>query len=216
MRRAKYQILVCAACVLAAAAGASAQTVTAGVKAGAALSSVPNAGDVLDRISFEESVDVRAKLGIVAGGFVQIAFNERFSLQPEMLFVMKGVKLDLPADAGSITASLNYVELPLLARYTRALNDVLRGYIIAGPSFALKAGTSSTLDAVDQTADMNIDPAFGSRDIGVAFGGGLERDRFLLEARYTLGLTDIATDFIPHDDALRNRVFSVMVGIRLP
>src|ERR671912_2074357 len=115
MRLVKRSVLVCAACLLAA-GSAAAQTVSAGVKAGATLTSIPDAGQVFDQVSGEESVDVSAKLGLVAGGFVQFAFNDRFSLQPEMLFVMKGVKLDLPADAGSITASLNYLELPVLAR----------------------------------------------------------------------------------------------------
>ncbi len=49
-----------------------------------------------------------------------------------------------------------------------------------------------------------------------SFGGGIERDRFLLEARYTLGLTDMATDFYFHEDTLKNRAFSVMIGVRLP
>jgi hypothetical protein len=147
---------------------------------------------------------------------VQFSFNERFSFQPELLFVMKGVKLDLPADAGTVSASINYLEFPLLARYTTVLNDTLRGYIVAGPTFSLKAGTSSRFSGGGETEDLNIDPAFGSRDLGLAVGGGLERDRYLLEARYTFGLIDIATDIFPHSDSLRNRVFSVMIGIRLP
>jgi hypothetical protein len=216
MRRAKHHLIVAASCLLAAAGSASAQTVTAGVKAGVGLTSVPHAGDVLDQISTVESVDVKAKLGVVAGGFVEFSFNDRFSLQPELLFVMKGVKLDLPGDAGTVTGAINYLEFPLLGRYKRMLNDVLSGYIRAGPTFSVKAGTSSSFDSVDGTEDLNIDPAFKSRDLGLTIGGGLERSKLLLEARYTFGLTDIATDIYEHDQALRNRAFGVMVGIRLP
>lgn len=216
MRTALGRVVVCTACLVTAGGVASAQTVTAGVKAGIVLSSVPHAGEVVDRISQVKSVDVRSKLGLTGGGFVRFAFNDRFSFQPELLFVMKGVKLDLGANAGTVMASVNYLEFPLLARYNAPLNDVIMGYILAGPAFSVKAGTSAELDRPDTNMELNIDPAFGSRDFGLAFGGGLERDRYLLEARYTFGLADIATSIFAHEDSLKNRAFSVMVGIRLP
>ena len=77
------------------AASAAAQNVTAGVKGGFILNSIQNAGQVIDQISGYESVDVSAKTGLAGGGFVQFAFNERFSLQPEMRFVMKGVSREM-------------------------------------------------------------------------------------------------------------------------
>ena len=60
MRSVKRTALVCVACLMAA-AGAAAQSVTAGVKGGFALNSIPNAGQVIDQISGVESVDVSAK-----------------------------------------------------------------------------------------------------------------------------------------------------------
>jgi hypothetical protein len=215
MRTVKRTALVCAACLMAA-ASAAAQNVTAGVKAGFVLNSIPDAGQVIDQITGVESVDVSAKFGLTGGGFVQFAFNEGFSLQPEMLFVMKGVNLDLADNAGSASAKVNYLELPLFVRFDRTLNDTLRGFVMAGPSFGVKVGTGGTLDGVQGTSDFDIDPAIGSRDFGLAFAGGLEWEKFLVEARYVLGLTDIATDIYFHEDELRNRSFSIMVGLRLP
>ncbi len=147
---------------------------------------------------------------------MQFAFNDQFSLQPEMLFVMKGVNLDLEDNIGSATAKVNYLEFPIFLRFNRTLNDTVRGFVMAGPSFAVKVGTGGTLDGVQGTSDFDIDPAIGSRDFGLAFAGGLEWQKFLVEARYVLGLTDIATDIYFHEDALRNRSFSIMVGLRLP
>jgi hypothetical protein len=215
MRTAKRSILVCAVCLLTA-AGAAAQTVTAGVKAGAALTSIPNAGQVFDQISDAESVDVSAKFGLTLGGFVQFAFSDRFSLQPEMLFTMKGARLDLAENIGEVKVNINYLELPLLVRFNRMLNDVLRGYVMGGPALSIKMGTSASFEGSQAGTDLNIDPAITSRDFSLVFGGGLERERFLLEARYALGLSDMATDFYFHEDSLRNRAFSVLVGVRLP
>ena len=215
MRSVKRTALVSVVCLMAA-ASAAAQTVTAGVKGGFALNSIPNAGQVIDQISGVESVDVSAKSGLAGGGFVQFAFNEQFSLQPEMLFVMKGVNLDLADNAGDVTAKVNYLELPLFMRFNQSLNDTLRGFVMAGPAFSVKVGTGATLDGVTGTSDFDIDPAIGSRDFGLAFAGGLEWEKFLVEVRYVLGLTDIATDIYVHEDELRNRTFSIMVGLRLP
>jgi hypothetical protein len=215
MRTVKRTALVCAACLMAA-ASAAAQNVTAGVKGGFVLNSIPNAGQVIDQITEIESVDVTAKFGLTGGGYVQFAFNDEFSLQPEMQFVMKGVNLDLEDNLGSATAKVNYLEFPIFVRFNRTLNDTVRGFVMGGPAFAAKVGTGGTLDGVRGTLDFDIDPAIASRDVGLAFAGGLEWQKVLVEARYVLGLTDIATDIYDHDDALRNRSFSIMVGLRLP
>ena len=150
MRRVKRTALVCAACVMAA-ASAAAQNVTAGVKVGIVLNSIPNAGQVIDQISGIDSVDVSAKTGLIGGGFVQFAFNDRFSLQPEMMFVMKGVNLDLRDNLGTASAKVNYLEFPIFMRFNRSLNDTLRGFVMAGPSFGVKVGTGGTLDGVSGT-----------------------------------------------------------------
>ena len=219
MRRAKRTALVCGACLMVA-ASAAAQNVTAGVKVGFVLNSIPNAGQVIDQISGYESVDVSAKTGLVGGGFVQFAFNDNFSLQPEMMFVMKGVNLDLRDNLGTASASVNYLEFPIFMRFNRSLNDMLRGFVMAGPSFGVKVGTGGTLNgaqgAVEGSRDFDIDPAIESKDFGLAFAGGLEWQKFMIEARYVLGLTDIATDIYFHEDNLTNRSFSIMVGLRLP
>jgi hypothetical protein len=190
--------------------------VTAGVKAGAVLSSLPHAGEVIDQISKKKSVDVSTKLGLTGGGFVDFAFNDRFSFQPELLFVMKGVKLDLDANAGSVKAGINYLEFPLLARYTAALSGPLKGYVVAGPAVAVKWSTSADMDTGGNSVELDIDPAIGSRDLGLVFGGGLERDGYLIEARYTLGIIDVPTGIYSHENSLMNRAFSVMIGMRIP
>lgn len=216
MRTAMRHFLVGTACWFLTIGSAPAQTITAGVKAGVALTSVPNAGEVMDQISRTSSVDVSSKLGVTGGGFVQFAFNDRFSFQPELLLVMKGAKLDQAGNAGTVTSGVTYLEFPLLARFTAPVSQDLTAYVLAGPSFAVKAGTSAELDGPGQTVELNIDTAIGSRDFGLAFGGGLERGRYLIEARYTFGLIDIANSTYDHEDSLKNRVFAIMVGMRIP
>ena len=198
--------------VLAANAG-HAQTIQAGVKVGIDFSSLPNAGEVIDQIVKLPSTETSSKTGVLLGGFVTYPLADRLAFQPELLFVMKGVKLR-EGNGGTVTASLRYLEFPMLLKYSVATGGHT-GYLLVGPTFGVKAGTSAQLDGSSQTTDFNIDPAIRSFDAGLAFGAGVDYGRYLFEARYTQGLTDAGADVFPHADGLKNRVFAVLAGIRL-
>ena len=215
MRTVTRSFLICTVGVFVTVA-ASAQTITGGVRIGVDLTTIPSAGAVMDQISGAPSIDVTSKPGITGGGFVKIDFTERFAFQPELMFVMKGVELQQAAEGGTVTATVNYLEFPLLVRYTDYLSDEVRGYVLGGPTFAVKTGTSAELKAPDRTLDLNIDPAFRSRDLGVAAGLGLVYGRYVLDVRYTFGLTDVATEMYAHIDSLKNRVFAVSIGLTFP
>jgi Outer membrane protein beta-barrel domain len=189
-----------------------AQTVQAGVKVGVDFSSLPNAGEVIDQIVKLGSTETSSKVGAMFGGFVMFPITDRLAFQPELMFVMKGVKLS-EGSSGTVTAGLRYLEFPMLIRYAVAVGEH-KGYLLAGPTFGVKAGTSAQLDGPSQTTDVAIDGAIRSFDAGIAFAGGLEFGRYFLEGRYTQGLSDIATDAFPHAEALKNRVFAVLAGVR--
>jgi hypothetical protein len=210
----KNCVSACVTAVIVLAASAShAQTVQAGVKVGIDFSSLPNAGQVIDQIVKIPSTETSSKTGAVLGGFVMLPIRDRLAFQPELAFVMKGVKLN-EGNGGTVTASLSYLEFPMLIRYAMAM-DKHTGYVLVGPTFGVKASTSAKLDAPSQSTDFNIDPAIRTFDAGLAFAGGVEYNRYLFEARYTQGLTDVGTDVYPHADSVKNRVFSILAGIRL-
>jgi hypothetical protein len=194
---------------------ARAQTLTAGLKLGIDFSSLPKAGEVIDQIAGQQSSESSAKIGVLLGGFVTMPITDRWAFEPELQFVMKGVKLDESASGGggTFTASTRYLEFPLLIRYTITQGTYI-GYVLAGPTFAVKAGTSATLERPDRTAEVDIDPAIRTFDGGIAVGGGVEYRRYFFELRYTQGLSDVAADEFPHPDSLRNRVFAFAAGVR--
>jgi hypothetical protein len=210
--------LVLGACVLAPAV-AGAQDVSAGVKLGVDFTTLGNARELIDNVVGKTSVDSSSKVGVIGGGFVQFPIRDRLAFQPELLFVQKGVKLD-EIGGGSLSASLNYLEFPMLLRVTFPM-EKQNAYVLVGPSFGIKASTSATLDSAGQTKDENIDGSVRSADFGLALGLGVERNKYFLEIRYTLGLNDIATDLpgggttTPHVDSVKNRVFAIMVGLKL-
>jgi outer membrane protein with beta-barrel domain len=192
-----------------------AQPLTAGARIGIDFSSLPNAGQVIDQVVNQTSTETSSKVGILVGGFITVPVWGSISFQPELNFVTKGVKLTEAAGAGTVTATLRYLEFPLLARYALPIEqDDWKGYVLLGPTFAVKAGTSAQFDGPSQTRDVDIDPAIRTFDGGLAFAGGLEYDKYFVEVRYTLGLSDVGADSYPHNDSLKTRTFAISGGIR--
>jgi hypothetical protein len=214
MRRAR-RVWVLGMCVCIATSGsAAAQTFGAGIKGGLAVTSVPLAGEVFDQIAGQTSRDSSSKMGLTGGAYISFPLANRLSFQPEALFVMKGVELSETA-GGTFSARIHYLDVPLLVRYRTPLTSRNPTYVVAGPNFGIKLGSSAKLDVPGQTVDKNIGLAVKTLDLGLAFGIGIERRRYMFEARYTVGLTDIAAASFPHPDALHNRTFSLMVGYKL-
>lgn len=61
------------------------------------------------------------KLGLSAGGFVKTDFNEKWSLQFEIIYIQKGAIRNPKPDKGyfnQYSIKLNYIEVPLLLKYT--------------------------------------------------------------------------------------------------
>jgi len=212
MRRAVTALLVvCAAW----ASPAYAQTIETGVKGGVAITGIPNSGEVLDVIVGQTSRESTSRVAVGGGGYARFQLNDRVAFQPELLFVMKGVKLD-EVDGTSASLRVNYFEFPLLAHVTFPISGYEAvPFLLAGPSFGVRAGSRVTSDAPGGV-DRDMADTLKSLDLGLAVGGGLERGRYSLEVRFTAGLTDIANTAVPHADSLRNRSFLVMAGLKLP
>jgi outer membrane protein with beta-barrel domain len=209
-----YRAISLALLVALHASTAHAQNVTAGVKAGIDFTSLPNAGEFLDQIVGQRSAETSSRVGATFGGYVNWPITDVWSFQPELQFVAKGVKLTEANSAGTVTARINYLEFPLLARYRTAF-DNHAVYVAAGPTFGVKASTSAKGDGASLPSDIDIDPAIRSFDGGIAFAGGAVFDRYFVEVRYTQGLSDVASDIYAHADSIRNRVFAVSFGVQL-
>ncbi len=172
----------------------SAQSVGGGIKVGANFATV--SGD----IEAEKSM----RTGLVAGGFLTVPVAPMVAFQPEVLYSMQGVKAT--DDGEEATAEIDEVQIPLLLRLGRNSGGT-GGYLLVGPSIGIitKAKFTSGSDEEDFKDDLK------STDIGVLVGAGVSVNRFLIEARYTAGMTNLNDDDSSDDN--KSRVFSVLVGV---
>lgn len=168
-----------------------------GAKAGVNLSNVN--GDV-------DNTDM--KVGFHVGGYVNVAFSDALSLQPELLFNSIGYKYtDMDGiDEVDVTSSLNYLSIPVSLMYSFGPVNVH-----AGPQlgFLLSAKEKYDIDGAD---DEDIKDLFKSTDVGFNVGAGVKFSKLNVTARYTVGLSNIADD---DDFDVKNGVIQLSLGYTL-
>jgi hypothetical protein len=155
------------------------QGISGGVKAGLNLANQKYSSDGF-------SLDTKAKPGIHGGVFFVAMINEKFGVQPELLFSMQGANWDFQGDDGKF--KYNYFAVPILFRYN--ITEMIS--IHAGPqigmllSAELENEDGDTDDWKDNTKGMDFAGATGVEvDLpnGIGFG-----------ARYVLGFSNVAED----------------------
>ncbi len=175
-----------------------------GIKAGVAMSNVFGR-DVYDQ---------RFRVGFSYGAFLTYGFGRRFSVQPELLYVMKGSKYvnGQGSDAYRETMSLEYVELPILAKYELPLFRGFRTHVFAGPAPAMNIRARVDARFAGESQQETLDNVMGV-DVGLVAGAGVEipvsGGHVTFDARYTAGLTTLSKK---PDDHIRNGAVTFLVG----
>ncbi|WP_267739639.1 porin family protein [Myroides injenensis] len=191
----KITLSLVAALAFGFAANAQTPDVKFGVKGGLNFSNLTNFNDASSLTGFH------------IGGLAEIFINEKFSIQPELLYSAQGASVDGPiyADGEFIgiikdaKLKLNYINIPVMAKYYvwEGLN------IQAGPQFGFNV--DSKLESVD------VKDSFKTFDLGVNFGAGYELPVGLFfDARYNVGLTKVNKE----GDNVKNGVFQLSVGYK--
>jgi hypothetical protein len=194
-----------------------------GAVARAQVSIIPRGGLTRSTISFKETTNfiqdrktVQPTAGVTSGIGVNVplAKDGAFSVQPELLYVQKGYRVEFADQWGSRHSreQFNYLEVPVLARYTLGIRK-FKLYVNTGPSlayalngqyeFITRFGVAPTIHSGKSIfgkrpptywgPDRYYEPKHYNRfDVGVQFGGGagfaLGPGTLLLDARYGMGL----------------------------
>lgn len=189
------------------AAPLQAQT-TLGVKGGINIAnvdaSVEDLPDILD-----------SKTGFVGGAFVNLTLGSLFALQPELLYSQKGFQADIFTESAALAT--NYIEIPVLLKAQFKL-AMLRPAIYAGPVLSMETGCDLDLAGVSFDCDSETAGLVDRKksDWGAVFGANVDfflgPVMLLLDARYQLGLTNLA-DSEDSEESVKNRVWQIMAGV---
>ncbi|GAB2772584.1 hypothetical protein HNQ93_000788 [Hymenobacter luteus] len=129
-----------------------------------------------------------------AGVYAQFGFNDKFSIQPEVLYSRQGFKGDNPASTsqtGTYTTRLDYVQVPVLLVYN-FLDNVS---VHVGPQVSLLTKVKEG-DRERKIADENdtYGYSYNSLDYGLAAGVEARVGPARVGGRYTAGFADIIQD----------------------
>lgn len=138
-------------------------------------------------------VDNSSRIGFKFGAMAEMGFIPMFALQIEPMYVQKGGKLSLPGQ--EITNKLTYLDIPILLKLKLPVPGPVTPYAFAGPSIGILLSASSETGG----QDTDIKDQLSSTDFGLDFGAGVAFDvaplvSLMLDARYSLGLSDIFGD----------------------
>jgi len=167
----------------------------------------PKAGVNLATISGND--DSEMKIGFHVGAVAEIKFNDKFSLQPEVLYSAQGAK-----EKGEGDGKMNndYINIPIMAKYY-----FVEGFSIeAGP----QVGFLMKSEAKGENASVDTKDFYKSVDFGLGIGLAYDLPMGLfVNARYNIGLSKINEDFdfggiTVETEDLKNNVIQIGVGFK--
>jgi hypothetical protein len=140
------------------------------------------------------------RTGFAAGFMAVLPVAPSFAIQPELMFTMKG-----NSESGG-TIKINYVELPLLARFEAPAFGRVKPFAYGGPGFAYRmscalegSGFSMTCDSAQVIGRRASPGVYYSRtDVDGIMGGGLVFDvagrTMTVSVRYDVGFVRFLSD----------------------
>jgi len=219
----KISVLLLAALSVALfASQAQAQGVTIGLKGGL------NFANVTLKSTETDMPEFKTQAGLVQGIFVNFKLGP-VAIQPELLYSRMGTKwVEYEGEEGTATGHIraDYIELPILVKYS-FLSGAVKPFVMAGPSisYMLKCTWGYSYDYADESYSdysysYDYSDYFKKTDFAGIFAVGIDYQlpKFVvsLEARYHLGLTNVASSELTTDStitSIKNKAFSVLIGI---
>jgi hypothetical protein len=173
--------------------------------------------DATDPNPFPNIEANRLTPGFAAGVGVIYSDISRFGFAIDLLYAQRGSRIrntsPSTGNPETITYRINYLEMPITARYFLTRSGNFRPNLFAGivPALRLNAREKASGNGVTYTND--ITNLYRTADLGLTAGFQLNfragsRQRFTADARYTHGLTNIG---LATND-LRNQQITIGLG----
>ncbi len=195
----KKSILFIAAMIMSTTFVAAQESVYFGAKGGLNFSTF--SGDGFS--DFEE--DSKARTAYHLGLLAEIPVSARFSIQPEVLYSAQGYDITELENAEDIEFQLDYVTVPVLAKFY-----VVNGFSLeAGPQFGFLV--KNEIDSGDGSITLD-DDNYKNFDLSIGLGASFKFNKFFIYGRYNAGMTDIYETNGVEIDA-KNSVIQAGVGL---
>ncbi len=167
----------------------------------------------LDNLKYDPEIDPGTSTLLCFGGGAVLSMNvtEGITLDVGAFYMQKGAKMEFEENFGpvgdtgeivrtNVDLKMGYFLINPMLRFTKH-GDGIAPYLMAGPEvgFLVSAKQQGTIDRawedVVEDVDEDVKDFYKSTSLGINIGAGFMipsgSNAFILEARYSLGLTDI-------------------------
>jgi len=138
--------------------------------------------------------DVKFRTGLQLGVVGKLGITERWSIQPELTFMQKGVKVETGPMESNFKTS--YIGIPVLAKYSLLAIGFAKIHLTGGVYTSIRTGGEVVTKDPGSTFTQSLDNSGWRRqDYGMAIGGGAELPKkygiWVLDFRYDYSFTDM-------------------------
>ena len=150
--------------------------------------------------------NLNMRVSVHFAGVVEFELSETFSIQPEIMFSAQGAGQSL--NDYEATWHLNYINLPLLAKYY--INNHLS--IEAGPYVGFLMNAKLDWNDNENSGLNELEDQTSSVDYGISLGVGYKfQNRIIMGAQYNLGIENVL-DPEYFEGELSHGVFQISIG----
>jgi hypothetical protein len=149
--------------------------------------------------------DVGPKFGFVGGVFLRFRIKESLTIEPELLYSIKGVKRDgtytdtVPDPDttyyGTVKTQLTYMEIPVLVKFHFPSPLGITPNVFGGPFLAFRQTGKVVFTNDRLTLETAIDQNVAKTDFGLVIGAGVNflfgTGQIVTELRYTRGFISV-------------------------
>jgi len=168
------------------------------------------AGVLISNQQFKQgslTVEPKSKFGLDIALVTNFPMGEVVSFAPELHWAQKGYKIEDIGPIGNLTATLNYLELPLLVKANFGGEDV-RFFVMGGPSIGYLL-SAKTKDDSGNSEEPDYD-SINRLEFSAHLGAGVNLGPVMIDVRYMLGFTNFSD--IP-DTEVKNNGFGAGVSL---
>jgi hypothetical protein len=179
------------------------------------------------------SLSTSNRTGLMVGGFLEVPISDIVFIQPEILYIQKGLKIGpvvitgndpTPLGTTDLVYSFDYIEIPILLK-TRFGGTEIKPFLFAGPNIGFNLSANKQVVGVDvQSQGMiiteNVKDQTESIDFAIDLGGGAEYQMMsklalFVDARYSMGLTNISKNTQSSSTAIKSTGIQFLLGVLL-
>ncbi len=150
------------------------------------------------------SSDKTTRTGFGLGGYYAVATSPTVSFQIEAQYIQRGSSFDLRGTSIPVVGSadvetkfkLDYIEIPVLARFTPSTSGSVRPIILVGPVVSFKTSANMEVSSMGESQSVDISDGMKGVTFGLLGGIGISIEAgatsaVVVQARYYLGLTNV-------------------------